>query len=153
MANLLIYRISDDKIIHFVTQASIEGKHITGGNVELVTGLVERPEFAIKWIDEADIATPIYIENSDGFDDFVGYEEVSSDFIALAEDGPVINISHDRSLYLEALAKRKEISDLSFSQLETYIDDNVTDLPSAKAFLHKLGKVVLGMIKISEYKG
>jgi len=40
-----------------------------------------------------------------------------------------------------------DISKLTFNQLDTYIDNNVTDLASAKLYLKKLSKVVLAMLK------
>ena len=39
------------------------------------------------------------------------------------------------------------IADLTYDQLATYIDNNVTDLASAKAFLKQLAAVVLAMLK------
>jgi len=39
------------------------------------------------------------------------------------------------------------ISNLTYNQLDTYIDNNVTDLASAKVYLKKLSKVVLAMLK------
>ena len=40
-----------------------------------------------------------------------------------------------------------EISSLTYNQLDTYIENNVTDLASAKIYLKKLSKVVLAMLK------
>ena len=40
-----------------------------------------------------------------------------------------------------------EITDLTYAQLDTYIDNHVTDLASAKEFLKKLSKVVLAILK------
>jgi len=39
------------------------------------------------------------------------------------------------------------IAGITYAQLDLYIDTNVTDLASAKAFLKKLSKVVLAMLK------
>ena len=49
--------------------------------------------------------------------------------------------------YGEANTRLAEIADMTYAELETYIDNNVTDLSSAKVFLKKLGTVVLALLK------
>jgi len=44
----------------------------------------------------------------------------------------------------EMLAILKEIS---YDKVDSYIDNNVVNLPSAKAFLKKLSKIVLWQVK------
>lgn len=39
------------------------------------------------------------------------------------------------------------ISQMTYTQLDTYIDDNVTNLTEAKNYLKKLSKVVLALVK------
>jgi len=39
------------------------------------------------------------------------------------------------------------LKDIPYSKVDSYIDDNVTNLASAKTFLKKLTKVVLYLIK------
>lgn len=39
--------------------------------------------------------------------------------------------------------------DISYSQVDTYINNNVTDLASAREFLKKLGKIVLDLLKFN----
>lgn len=39
------------------------------------------------------------------------------------------------------------IKDITYAQLDTYINNHVTDMASAKAYLKKLSKVVLAMLK------
>ena len=39
------------------------------------------------------------------------------------------------------------LQNISYDKVDTYIDNNVVDLPSAKAFLKKLSKIVLWQIK------
>ena len=41
------------------------------------------------------------------------------------------------------------INGLTSAQVNTYIDNNVTDLPSAKAYLKKISKVILYLLKHS----
>jgi len=40
-----------------------------------------------------------------------------------------------------------DIAGLTYAQLDTYIDGNVTDLASARAFIKKLAKVTLAILK------
>ena len=40
-----------------------------------------------------------------------------------------------------------QIADMTYAELDDYINGNVIDLASAKAFLKKLGKVVLALLK------
>ena len=40
-----------------------------------------------------------------------------------------------------------DISGITYKQLDTYIENNVTDLSSARIYLKKLSKVVLAMLK------
>ena len=44
-----------------------------------------------------------------------------------------------------------DIAGITYAQLDTYIDNNVTDLASAKAFLKKLAKGVLAMLKRQDW--
>lgn len=45
-----------------------------------------------------------------------------------------------------------EIANLTYAQLNTYINNHVTDLASAKAYLKKLSKVVLALLKYLNVK-
>ena len=40
-----------------------------------------------------------------------------------------------------------DISRITYKQLDTYLENNVTDLSSARIYLEKLSKVVLAMLK------
>ena len=53
------------------------------------------------------------------------------------------------SIYNEAkeAINLSDIPKLTYDQLDTYIDNNITDLASAKTYLKKLSKVVLAMLK------
>lgn len=48
----------------------------------------------------------------------------------------------------EVVPKLQWLGAKTFQQVDTYIDDNVTDLQSAKAFLKILAKVVLATLKL-----
>lgn len=43
-----------------------------------------------------------------------------------------------------------DIAEMTYVQLDTYIDNNVTNLAEAKAYLKKLSKVVLALVKRGE---
>ena len=40
-----------------------------------------------------------------------------------------------------------DIAAMTYAQLDTYIDNNVTDLPSARAYLRKISRIVLAILK------
>ena len=40
-----------------------------------------------------------------------------------------------------------DLENISYDKVDNYIDKNVVDLPSAKAFLKKLSKIVLWQVK------
>ncbi|MBC8276142.1 MAG: hypothetical protein H8E40_14395, partial [Chloroflexi bacterium] len=49
--------------------------------------------------------------------------------------------------YEDATTRIAEIADMTYAELDTYINDNVTDLVSAKTFLKRLARVVLAILK------
>ena len=55
----------------------------------------------------------------------------------------------DRMTAAKALFEGSILYDVSYPQVDTYIDNNVTDLASAKEFLKKLGKIVLALLKFN----
>lgn len=62
---------------------------------------------------------------------------------------PVSKYSDDIRIAYEQLSN---ISDMDYSQVEAYISNNVTDLISARDYLVLLSKVVLGLIKVVDFK-
>ena len=44
-----------------------------------------------------------------------------------------------------------DIAEMTYAQLDTYIDNNVTNLAEAKQYLKKLSKVVLAMLKRQDW--
>ena len=51
-----------------------------------------------------------------------------------------------------AYNRLSNISDMDYSQVEAYINNNVADLASARDYLVLLSKAVLGLIKIVDFK-
>jgi hypothetical protein len=43
--------------------------------------------------------------------------------------------------------KLSDLTGITYAQLDTYIDNNITDLPAAKVYLKKLSAVVLALVK------
>lgn len=71
--------------------------------------------------------------------------DVESDSsIVVPEDISVQHINSKSELALSAIANK------TYAQADAYIDANVTDLASARAFLKKLTRVVLAMLKRSQ---
>lgn len=65
------------------------------------------------------------------------------------ETNEEFELNEIEATYNAALAaiNKSDITKLSYKQLDAYIDNNVTNLTSTKAFMKKLSKVVLAMIK------
>lgn len=151
MSNAIVYKDGSEHIILFLKEAILSPGLIVGVGGRIRSKNLINGSLKILWTDQE--ATPI-IDNdpeSSTYEQVIGYEETVSDFTPLAVDGPTIS-APERSVYLEAIKKRHELAQFDFTQLETYIENNVTDLASAKDFLQKLSKVVLGIIKISDYQ-
>jgi hypothetical protein len=58
--------------------------------------------------------------------------------------------------YLESLGQLSQLSELAdkeFSEVDAYIDTNITSLPEARTFLKKLTKINLAMLKILRRRG
>ena len=58
-------------------------------------------------------------------------------------------LTSDKQREAIGVVKASFIDGLTVEQINTYIDNNVVDLNSAKAFLKKLSKVVLYLLKHS----
>jgi len=67
---------------------------------------------------------------------------------AAAQEQSTGNASDAAAQYMDAKSNLKlaGIADMTYDELGAYIDENVTDLASAKAFLKKLALVVLAML-------
>lgn len=57
-----------------------------------------------------------------------------------------------RNNIIDWKTKIADISQMTFSELEGYIDTNVKDLASAKVYLKKLSKATLALMKLLEEK-
>lgn len=59
-------------------------------------------------------------------------------------------VKEDRQGIARAVEIRNHVASMTYAEVETYIDTNVTDLASARNFLKLLAKAVLAMIKIQD---
>lgn len=125
----------------------------------------EEPEYLVKGQDKAmynfNIAQ-VVVEEPDGSSRTV-FEYDYVEIKGKITKGKLTNALADRKLDisvpcdLEELAvdydmavdkiEKSELVNLTFAQLNTYIDSNITDLTSAKIYLKKLSKVVLAILK------
>lgn len=55
----------------------------------------------------------------------------------------------DRMATAKTLFGGSILYDIEYPDVDTYIDNHVTDLASARAFLKKLGKIVLALLKFN----
>jgi hypothetical protein len=130
-----IYRKGTDEITHFVRDCVRDGNDFIGTNMKLQG--VNPNLWDVKWTeDEA-------VWNGESWDRTVSQLSESQG----TEIAKVTNIQ-----YSEAVRIREELAGLTYSQVETYIMNNVTDLASARTYLIKLSKVVLAIIKIMDRK-
>jgi len=153
MPNLILYKNSDNSIAHFWQDAVIVRKNFVTslGRKSACKLLSPNPNYSIMWIDDADIPTPVYSSGSSN--EIIGYEELATDFTPITEGIDLTQTKYsDRILYKKAIAAKRELAELDFDQLDTYIEKNIFDLASAKVYLKKLSKVVLGIIKFSDYQ-
>ena len=99
--------------------------------------------FDIVWTEQE--LTPVYDENGD----LTGYEETLADIATVTPPASRINPGKlPRTERIDLLDGLEEIAGYSFEQLDTYVENNVTDLASAKQYLKKLSKVSLGLAKL-----
>ena len=134
MANVAIYEKGSDTIQYFIRDCVQHGRSFRGSNGS-VTGIKEHI-WDIIWTD--DIAT----STNDVWD------KKPSD-LTPCDPGAVV-VKTDKTEYENAVRRRAELASMSYDQVETYIDNNVADLASARAYLKKLSKIVLAIIKMQE---
>lgn len=151
MINAALYTEGSNTIDFFIKNAVLFKNKIAGDNAILRGKGFRDGTAKILWT-EQDV-TPIIDtdENSPTFNEIIGYQEGISDLVESTNYKPELNQTLTSDVLIAALEKRHEIAQLTFDQLDTYIETNVVDLASAKDFLKKLAKVVLGQIKISDH--
>lgn len=142
--NLVICIKGQDTIRHFIEDAI----RSPGGNpgrwnfIGSKRKIYGSKESAHDYIWTQDTVNPIY----DGNGNQIGWDKTVSEITPVAQGTEIAKPTHNE--VLDAYGRMKQVADMSFAQLDTYIENNVTDLASAKAFLKVLAKAVLATIKI-----
>jgi len=146
--NAVICRKGSDKIIRVITNCYQRGRNLIGENGKILG--INPNKFDIYWTEDSTIKLVEegeqgeYNRTAEGLDR--EYNRTLDGFIQ-DPDG-VKTDAPSYSEYAAALKLRKLITGMSYSDLENYINTNVTTLASAKVFLIRLSKVVLALSKI-----
>ena len=145
MANIVIYQKGSNQIQFFVKECIKEDNCFKGSNIEL-SG-VNLSLFDFNWT--YDVVNPIF----DSEDNLIGYDKTLDQLTLFLESSDNLIIQKPDELeYKDAIKRRKDVSDFTYSQIDQYIDDNIIDLASAKTYLKKLSGVVLSICKQIDYE-
>ena len=142
--NLITYNPLTLRIAHYVENCVRKGNEFRGTDGKYFTSKLAGLE--VKWT--LDTTLPV-IDPVTG--EQTGWDKTADQMEESATAGATVT-TPDHASWAEAVEKRADMADLTFDQLDTYVNNNVTDLASAKAYLKKLSKVVLGMIKMMDHK-
>ena len=135
--NAIIFVTKTKRIFKFIKDCVQKDNNFKGSNCKIAG--VNLKVFSVKWTDEE------LVENEDGTYDKISVEVISNN------NNRKINKPTMQEV-VEAVGIRQLLDKLSYKGLDTYIENNVTDLESAKSFLKKLSKVVLAIIKLNDEK-
>ena len=142
MSNVALCPKGRDEITHFLVDAWRDGNKFISSQGQSVT--IKPSVFDILWTD--DPAEPVLNEEGDR----IGWNKKPSELVLVSGGTEIANVTGQD--YLEALKRREVISNMTYAQVEDYINQNVTDLASAKTMLATLGKVLLAVIKLIDRK-
>lgn len=138
MANLVLYRKGSSNISFFIQDCIKDGNNFEGSNISL-SG-VKLNLFDYIWTND------IVNSSSSGFD-----KNVSELVVAPSTDNTHRN-KPTRNEFKDSLKMRENISSFDFYEIDTYVDNNVIDLDSAKNVLKHFGKIILALCKEMDYK-
>ena len=139
MANVAIHRNGSDEIQHFIVDCIVIGNKYIGSS-KTVSG-IKPQHFVAMWTN--DIANPIL---DDGI--IIGYDKKVSELTPCASGAEVFKT--DKESYQKAVKVRAHIANMTYFEIDEYIDKNVKELSDAKDYLKKLSKVVLSIIKMQD---
>jgi hypothetical protein len=142
--NLITYNPLTLQIADYVENCVRKGNEFRGADGKYFTSKL--PGLEVKWT--LDTTLPV-IDPAPG--EQTGWDKTADQMVESATPGATVT-TPDHASWAEAVEKRADLADLTFDQLDTYINNNVVDLASAKVYLKKLSKVVLGMIKMMDHK-
>jgi hypothetical protein len=141
--NCAIYRTGTDSIIWFITGCTVKQRAVSFdviGPASKIIG-IKKLSASIKWT--PDTVTPLY----DGDGKQIGWDKLVSELTP----GQGTEIAEETAQgVVSAHGIRGQIASMTYAQVENYVENNVTDLASAKEFLKILGKAVLATIKIQD---
>jgi hypothetical protein len=144
MSNVAIFIKGSNQIRRFVVDCVQEENDFLGSNCKL-TGV--KPQlFDHLWTDDT------VTETVDG-DGSITYDKTVDQLTPLSADDYISITKPTIAEITNAIQIRKQISNLSYAQVENYIENNVTDLESAKSVLKMYGKVILALSKQIDYGG
>jgi hypothetical protein len=136
--HVVIYEKGTNKIKYFIKDCIRRGKHFVGSNIKVNINL---NHFDVIWTD--DTVNPIVNNN-----EIVGWDKDVSDLTPSTDITEIKSLS--RNEFKAAFKLRKLIDNMSYQELDDYIETNVVDLASAKVFIKTLAKVTLALCKLTE---
>ena len=138
MGNVAIYKKGANNISFFIKDCIKDGNNFDGSNCKLHG--IKLNLFDYIWTnDDVDLVDNQFNKN------------VSELTIASSTDNTHRN-KPTRNDYKDSLKFREKISSYDFSQIDSYVDNNVTDLESAKTVLKYFGKCILSLCKEIDFK-
>ena len=144
--NVILYKNGSNEISFFIKDCIKRGNNFYGSNTNIASKRME-----VKWTN--DIITPIFntvkIVDKD-IENIIGWDKTVDEVKEEPENREIKEVSEQE--YREAVKLRKVVSDLTYIELDNYIENNVIDLPSAKTYLKKLSKVVLALSRMVDKK-
>jgi hypothetical protein len=137
----VIYRKGTNKIHYVVKNCIRQGRKFVGDNMKVGVNL---KLFDVMWTE--DDINPIMNQE----DEIVEWDRDVSDLTPSTNITEVIKPT--KADFITAMKMRKLIDNLTYQELENYVETNITDLASAKDFLKTLAKVTLALCKIVDTK-
>jgi len=135
--NLIIYK--NNEIKYFVKDCIKQKNNFLGSNIKLYG--IKSIHFDFKWT--RDKLNPI-LEN----EEIIGWNKNADEVTEEKENREIKEVTEED--YREAVKIRNELAKLSYNQVDNFVENNVTDLKSAKEYLKKLSKIVLAIIKMQD---
>ena len=141
MINCVIYKKSNNDIQYFIQNCYQQGNDFFGSNLKLRG--INLSLFSILWTN--DTANPI-LDPTTG--QITGWDKKMSELV-LSSEKMEIKKTADTD-YRAAIKIRQFLADKTYADIDNYIDANVTDLQSAKAFLKQLSRIVLAITRMMD---
>jgi len=141
--NLVIYNEGSDKIGFFIENCVISGSFAKGTNQKVV---IDRDKHKYVWTH--DTIKPIFKNKIKRVTGEHGDKVKKTVRVFSHYNKKVSEISEAKEENSDISEKLGHIKKFKFKELDDYIDDSITDLPSAKLFIKEISKVVLALTKL-----